>query len=239
MYISFNHIIKNCKAVIKILTVNVCLLILFGCTTSKMIIVPEELKSSHLLQVVGNENSWKLDIGSYRVYNIVDINEKILLNDTWNTNAEIKSYEFILSSPYSKKYSCYVEFPFTTLEESIFRCAFTNIENEYDHGRVIDTTLYLFDKTLTIMPYYEYVGKKVNSKNNALGYLFLQSKTPVALINISNYNNESLWLNTTLEKDVQDYIVATSAGIVLKYRKWYDRETNFQDSQFGEQKLSG
>lgn len=211
-------------------------LLLISCIKPVKIIVPENMQTIPAMPVIGAENSWRLDFGGFHAYNIMDSDGRILLTDARNASYDIKSFEFMLSTAGGTQYECYCEFPMKTLDDETFRCMFQNIYNQFDLGKLTDGVLSTSYGEITIEGYYEFEGKKAESKKVLVGYLFKDSDSTIGLVDVSNTNNETVWIDPLLDLHKQIMVAAGSTSLILKHRKWYegfydniDQETS-QDS---------
>ncbi len=75
---------------------------------------------------------------------------------------------------------------------------------------------------MTIEGYYDFEGKKSNSKKGLVGYIFIDSDKNIGLIDISNTNNETVWIDPSLDLHKQIMVAACSTSLILKHRKWYE-----------------
>ena len=210
--------------------------ILISCIKPVEIIIPDSMRSVPAMPVVGAENSWKLDFGNFHVYNIVNVPGGVLITDARNTSYEIKAFEFYLNTAANTQYRGYCEFPMKTLDDETFSCIFQNVYNQFDTGELNNMTLTSPSGEIKIKPYYEHVGKKPNSRNTLVGYMFIDSGAEVGLVDVSNVNSETVWINPNLEIHKQVMIAAGATSFILKHRMWYqafyqradqDVQTNF------------
>lgn len=197
------------------------LLILFSCVKPVEIIIPDGFQQIPALPVSGSDKSWKLDFGGFHIYNITDVNSRVFLTDARNTSYDIKSFEYFMNTAGNTQYRCYCEFPMRTLDDETFRCQFQNLYNQFDSIQLTDRVISSPSGDILIQEYYEYHGKKPNSKNTLVGYLFTDSGNQVGLVDVSNVNNETVWIEPAVEPHKQIMIAAGAASLILKHRKWY------------------
>ncbi len=197
-------------------------ILLSSCIKPVKIIVPETMQNVPAMPVVGTENSWRLDFGGFHAYNIMDSDSRILLTDARNSTYDIKSFEFIMSTAGGTQYECYCEFPMKSLDDKTFQCVYQNVYNEFDIGKLVDRELSSSSGGITIEGYYEFEGKKSNSKNILVGYLFKEGDKYIGLVDVSNTNNETVWIDPMLDLHKQIMIAAGSTSFILKHRKWYE-----------------
>ncbi|MEE9574201.1 MAG: hypothetical protein V3W20_14195 [Candidatus Neomarinimicrobiota bacterium] len=195
--------------------------LLISCIKPIKIIVPENMQSFVAMSVVGTENSWRLDFGGFHAYNITDSDSHILLTDAQNVSYDIKSFEFMMKTAGGTQYECYCEFPMKSLDDETFRCMFQNVYNQFDIGKLTDRAFSTSSGEITIEGYYEFEGKKDDSKKVLVGYIFKDSENDIGLVDISNTNNETVWIDPLLDLHKQIMVAAGSASLILKYRKWY------------------
>ena len=195
-------------------------LLITNCIAPVKIEVPEGMMIFPELKVIGNDNSWKIDFGPYHVYNIRDTNERVLLTDAWYQTNEIISYEFTLQTGDNKKYHCYCEFPVETNDDKIFRGIYTNMENNFDNGNIVDSMLVANWGNIKIEPYYKSQNQKSDSKNRLMGYLFTDSEVGVGLTDIYNTNNESIWIDSSLNTSKQNHLAILSISYIIKHMKF-------------------
>ncbi len=197
-------------------------LIFIGCIKPVKIIVPDDLQSFPAMPVVGTENSWRLDFGGFHAYNIMDSDSRILLTDARNSTYDINSFEFIMSTAGGTQYECYCEFPMKSLDDETFQCMYQNVYNEFDIGKLVDRGLSSSSGEITVEGYYDFEGKKNDSKNVLVGYLFKDGGKYIGLVDVSNTNNETVWIDPALDLHKQIMVAAGSASFILKHRKWYE-----------------
>lgn len=198
------------------------LVIFTGCIKPVNIIVPENMQNIPAMPVVGTENSWRLDFGGFHAYNILDSDSRILLTDARNASYDIKSFEFIMSTAGGIQYECYCEFPMKTLDDETFRCTFQNVYNQFDLGQLTDRVISSSSGEIAIEGYYEFEGNKSGSKKAIVGYLFKDSDNNIGLVDISNTNNETVWIDPSIDLHKQIMVAAGSTSLILKHRKWYE-----------------
>jgi hypothetical protein len=198
-----------------------------GCIKPIKIIVPENMQTLPAMPVVGTENSWRLDFGGFHAYNIMDSDSRVLLTDARNASYDIRSFEFIMSTAGGTQYECYCEFPMKSLDDETFRCMFQNIYNQFDLGKLTDGALSTSTGEITIEGYYEFEGKKSGSRKVLVGYLFKDLDNNIGLVDVSNTNNETVWIDPALDLHKQIMVAAGSTSLILKHRKWYE---GFYDS---------
>ena len=196
--------------------------VLFSCIKPVQIIVPDSLQAVPAMPVVGTEDSWKLDFGGFHAYNIADSDSRILLTDAKNTSYDIRSFEFLMNTTGNTQYQCYCEFPMKSLDDETFRCVFQNVYNQFDTVELTDKVITSLSGDILIEEYYEYVGKKPNSKNNLIGYVFSDSENQVGMVDVSNVNSETVWINPVIDLQKQIIIAASATSLILKHRKWYE-----------------
>jgi hypothetical protein len=194
---------------------------LFSCVKPVEIVIPDGFQQIPALPVTGSEKSWKLDFGGFHAYNITDSNSRVFLTDARNMSYDIRSFEYFMNTAGSTQYRCYCEFPMKALDDETFRCIFENVYNQFDIGRLTDRIINSQSGDITIEEYYEYHGMKPNSKNTLVGYIFLDSGNQVGLVDVSNINNETVWINPGIEMHKQVMIAAGATSLILKHRKWY------------------
>ncbi len=211
-------------------------LLLISCIKPVKIIIPEKMQNIPAMPVVGTENSWRLDFGGFHAYNILSSDSRILLTDARNASYDIKSFEFMISTAGGTQYECYCEFPMKALDDETFRCTFQNVYNQFDLGKLTDRVISATSGEITIEGYYEFEGNKPGSKKVLVGYLFNDSDKNIGLVDVSNTNNETVWIDPSLDLHKQIMVAAGSTSLILKHRKWYegfydniDQETS-QDS---------
>ncbi len=193
-----------------------------GCIKPVNIIVPDSLQAVPAMPVVGTENSWKLDFGDFHAYNITDSDSRVLLTDARNSSYDIKSFEFFMNTIGNTQYQCYCEFPMKSLDDETFRCMFQNVYNQFDTGQLTDRIVSYSSGEISIEEYYEHAGKKSDSKNTLVGYLFIDSGNQIGMVDVSNINNETVWINPGIEMHKQIMVAASATSLVLKHRKWYE-----------------
>lgn len=205
--------------------------ILISCIKPVKIVVPENMQSFITMPVVGTESSWRLDFGGFHAYNIMNSNSRILLTDARNTSYDIKSFEFMMSTTGGTQYECYCEFPMKSLDDETFRCMFQNVYNQFDIGKLSDRVLSTSSGEIAIEGYYEFEGKKSGSKKVLVGYLFKDSDSNIGLVDVSNTNNETVWIDPLLDLHKQIMLAAASTSLILKHRKWYEGFYNKIDQE--------
>lgn len=194
---------------------------LFSCIKPVEIIIPDSMHQIPALPVSGSENSWKIDFGGFHAYNITDLNSRVMLTDARNMSYDIISYEFYMNTTGNTQYRCYCEFPLKTLDDETFRGIFQNLYNQFDTGELTDHTISSLSGEISVKPYYEYHGKKQNSKSVLVGYLFIDDGHEVGLVDVSKTNTETVWINPNIEMHKQIMIAAGATSYILKHRKWY------------------
>jgi len=197
-------------------------LLLISCIKPVKIIIPDYMETIPAMPVVGTGNSWKLDFGGFHAYNIKDINSRVLLTDARNASYDIKSFEFIINTAGGAQYECYGEFPMKSLDDETFRCIYQNVYNQFDTGKLTDRVISSSSGEILIEEYYEHDGMKPGSKNILVGYLFKDSENYVGLVDVSNVNAETVWIDTALDQHKQIMVAASSTSLILKHRKWYE-----------------
>lgn len=195
--------------------------ILISCIKPVKIIVPENMQNFAAMPVVGTENSWRLDFGGFHAYNIMDSDGRILLTDARNATYDIKSFEFMMSTVGGTQYECYCEFPMKSIDDETFRCIFQNVYNQFDIGKLTDGVFSTSSGEIIIEGYYEFEDNKSGSKKVLVGYLFKDSDNNIGLVDVSNTNNETVWIDPSLDLHKQIMVAAGSTSLILKYRKWY------------------
>ena len=209
------------KHLLKI-TIILILAIFTGCIKPVKIIIPDQMQNIPALPVVGTENSWRLDFGGFHAYNIKDRDSRVLLTDAINSSYDIKSFEFIISTAGGTQFECYCEFPMKALDDETFRCTYQNVYNEFDIGKLTDRVVSSSSGEIEIIGYFEFEGKKPNSKNVLVGYMFMDSDKKVGLVDVSNTSNETVWIDPSLDLHKQIMVAASSTSLILKHRKWYE-----------------
>jgi hypothetical protein len=209
---------KKTKNIISLVLV----LFIFGCIKPVDIIIPDSMRTIPAMSVVGTEDSWKLDFGNFHAYNIQNTNSRIFLTDARNSSYDIKSFEFFLETPGNMQYQCYCEFPMKALDDEIFRCMFQNSYNQFDTGELNDRLVASSSGNIKIEGYYKHVESKPGSKKAIVGYLFTDSGNQVGLVDVSNTNSETVWINPELDMHKQIMIAASASSLILKHRKWYE-----------------
>ena len=205
----------------KILTLLI-VLVFISCIKPVKIIIPENMQNIPAMPVVGTENSWRLDFGGFHAYNIKDSDSRILLTDARNASYDIKSFEFMMSTAGGTQYECYCEFPMKSIDDETFRCMFQNVYNKFDVGKLTDRKLSSSSGEITIEGYFEFEGKKSDSKNVLVGYMYKDSDKLIGLVDVSNTNNETVWIDPSLDLHKQIMVAASSTSLILKHRKWYE-----------------
>ena len=198
------------------------LLLLISCIKPVTIIIPEKMQNIPAMPVIGTENSWRLDFGGFHAYNIFDSDSHVLLTDARNTSYDIRSFEFMISTAGGTQYECYCEFPMKALDDETFRCTFQNVYNQFDLGKITDRVISASSGEIAIEGYYEFEGNKSGSKKVLVGYLFKDSDKNVGLVDVSNTNNETVWIDPSLDLHKQIMVAASSTSLILKHRKWYE-----------------
>lgn len=205
----------------KLLLLPLLAFILISCIKPVEIIVPDSMRPVPAMPVTGTENSWKLDFGGFHIYNIADTPGGVLITDARNTSYEIKAFEFYMNTVGNTQYRGYCEFPMKTLDDETFSCVFQNVYNQYDTGTLNNLIISSPSGEIIVKPYFEFVGKKPGSRNALVGYLFIDSGTEVGLVDVSNVNNETVWINPNIEIHKQMMLAAGATSYILKHRKWY------------------
>jgi len=213
------------KHSIKILLFVASILVI-SCIKPVKIIVPESLQNCPTMPVVGTENSWRLDFGGFHAYKIKDRDSRILLTDARNTSYDIKAFEYFLTTTGGAQYDCYCEFPIKSLDDETLRCIFQNANNQFDIGELTDRIIGTATGDITIEGYYEREGKKSGSNKTLVGYLFKDSEQDIGLVDVSNTNNETVWIQPDIDLHKQIMVAAAATSFVLKHRKWYDEFQN-------------
>lgn len=199
----------------------VLVLILFSCIKPVEIVIPDSMKPISAMPVTGAENSWKLDFGSYHIYNITDAAGRVLITDARNSSYDIVAFEFYLNTVGNTQYRGYCEFPMKTLDDETFRCVFQNVYNQFDTAELNNMTISSPSGEIVVKPYFEYVGKKSGSRNTLVGYVFIDEGNEVGLVDVSKIGDETVWINPNLEMHKQTMIAAGATSYILKHRKWY------------------
>ncbi len=205
--------------------------ILISCIKPVKIVVPDNMQNIPAMPVVGTEKSWRLDFGGFHAYNIIDSDSRIFLTDARNASYDIKSFEFMMSTAGGTQYECYCEFPMKSLDDETFRCMFQNVYNQFDIGKLTDRSLSTSSGEITIEGYYEFEGMKSGSKKVLVGYLFMDSDNTIGLVDVSNTNNETVWIDPSLDLHKQIMVAAGSTSLILKHRKWYEGFYNNIDQE--------
>jgi len=200
----------------------IIILFIIGCVKPVEIIVPDSMRIIPAMPVVGTEDSWKLDFGDYHAYNIANANSRIFLTDARNSSYDVRSFEFFMNAPGNLQYQCYCEFPMKSLDDETFRCAFQNSYNQFDTGELTNRVVSSSSGDILIEGYYEHIGSKPGSKKAIVGYLFIDSGNQVGLVDVSNTNSETVWINPEIDMHKQIMIAASATSLVLKHRKWYE-----------------
>ena len=200
------------------ITINI---LINGCMKPINITVPDSIKHFQAMPVFGTENSWKLDFGGVHVFKIQDLDSRILLVDPRNSSYNIKSFEFTMNTIGNTLHQCYCEFPIKNKDDNTLRCIYQDIYNQLDSGQLTDSLISSSFADITIKEYFEYDGKLPDSKVVLVGYLFKYSGKYVGLVDISNMNDETVWIDPSLELRKQVIIAAGATSIILKHRKWY------------------
>jgi len=195
--------------------------LLISCIKPVEIIIPDSFRSIPSMPVTGADNSWKLDFGNYHVYNITDAQGGVLITDAKNLSYDIRAFEFYLNTAGNTQYRGYCEFPMKTLDDETFSCMFQNVYNQFDTAQLTSMMITSPSGEIKIDPYYEHAGKKEGSKNTIVGYMFTDAGNEIGLVDISNVNNETVWINPNIEMHKQLMIAAGSTSLILKQRKWY------------------
>jgi hypothetical protein len=99
---------------------------------------------------------------------------------------------------------------------------FQNVYNQFDTVELTDRVITSLSGDILIEEYYEYVGKKPNSKNNLVGYVFSDSGNQIGMVDVSNVNSETVWINPTIDLQKQIIIAAGATSLILRHRKWYE-----------------
>ena len=206
---------------------------LISCIKPVQVIVPDSMQAVPAMPVIGTENSWKLDFGGFHAYNITDSNSRVLLTDARNSSYDIRSFEFFMNTTGNTQYQCYCEFPMKTLDDETFRCVFQNVYNQFDTGKLTDRVISSSSGDIIIEEYYEHVDKKPGSKNTLVGYLFVDEGNNVGLVDISNVNDETVWINPNLDAHKQIMVAASATSLILKHRKWYEAFYDKADQDTG------
>ena len=196
-------------------------IIFISCIKPVKIIIPENMQNISAMPVVGTEHSWKLDFGGFHAYDIKDGDSRILLTDARNSSYDIKSFEFIMNTTGNTQYQCYCEFPMKSLDDETFQCIYQNVYNQFDTGKLTDRIITTSSGDITIEEYYEHDSMKPGSKNLLVGYLFKDSDKSIGLVDVSNTNNETVWIDPSIDLHKQIMVAAGAASFVLKHRKWY------------------
>jgi len=207
--------------------------ILASCIKPVNIVVPDDMLGIPAMPVVGTENSWKLDFGGFHAYNIKDNDSRVLLTDARNSSYEIKSFEFIMNTTGNTQYNCYCEFPMKSLDDETFQCIYQNVYDQFDTGKLTDRIISSSSGDMTIEEHYEHEGMKPGSKNVLVGYLIKDSDKYVGLVDVSNVNDETVWIEPSLDMHKQIMVAATSTSLVLKHRKWYEGFYSKSDADRG------
>lgn len=205
--------------------------ILISCIKPVKIVVPDNMQNIPAMPVVGTEKSWRLDFGGFHAYNIIDSDSRIFLTDARNASYDIKSFEFMMSTAGGTQYECYCEFPMKSLDDETFRCMFQNVYNQFDVGKLTDRSLSTSSGEITIEGYYEFEGMKSGSKKVLVGYMFMDSDNTIGLVDVSNTNNETVWIDPSLDLHKQIMVAAGSTSLILKHRKWYEGFYNNIDQE--------
>ena len=207
------------------------LLLLISCIKPVKIIIPEKMQNIPAMPVVGTENSWRLDFGGFHTYNIFDSDSRVLLTDARNASYDIRSFEFMISTAGGTQFECYCEFPMKALDDETFMCTFQNVYNQFDLGKLTDRVISASSGEIAIETYYEFEGNKPGSKKVLVGYLFMDSGINVGLVDVSNTNNETVWIDPSLDLHKQIMVAASSTSLILKHRKWYKSFYNNLDQE--------
>lgn len=213
------------------ISILIIVIMFFSCIKPVKIVVPENMQSFIAMPVVGTESSWRLDFGGFHAYNIIDSDSRIFLTDARNASYDIKSFEFMMSTAGGTQYECYCEFPMKSLDDETFRCMFQNVYNQFDIGKLTDRVLSASSGDITIEGYYEFEGKKSGSKKVLVGYLFKDLASTIGLVDVSNTNNETVWIDPLLDLHKQIMVAAGSTSLILKHRKWYEGFYNKIDQE--------
>lgn len=201
-----------------------------GCARHLEIDVPVELQSAIHVPVQGEENSWTMSFGQYRVYDIYDREGRVLMTDYKDLSYDVKSFEFTIEDAGGYKWGCWCEFPMRSAWEEIFRFNLQDLHNPLYKWELVDTVVTRLDDKLVVKSYFK--GKKKRLLGKILmGYTLTYNGQLVALVDVANTNDESFYVLPNLEPEIQMLVAATGAALILKQRKWnqYQNELEARD----------
>jgi hypothetical protein len=175
------------------------------------------------MPITSAPGSWQLNFGGIHIYNINDIDSRILLVDSKYTLYRIKSFEFTMKTIDNTQYQCYCEFPLRrVMDDKTISCIFQDVNNQLETGQLIDGVISSSFGDISVEEYFEYDDKESDSKDVLIGYLFKDSGKNVGLVDISNRYNETVWIDPSIDLQKQVLIAAGATSFILKHRKWYE-----------------
>ena len=194
--------------------------LLSSCMKPVNITIPDGMERFQAMPITFD--SWQLNFGGIHIYNINDIDSRILLVDFKNTQYRIKSFEFTMTTIDNTQHQCYCEFPLRRgMDDKTISCIFQDVNNQLETGQLIDGVISSSFGDISVEEYFEYDDKESDSKDVLIGYLFKDSGKNVGLVDISNRFNETVWIDPSSDLQKQVLIAAGATSFILKHRKWH------------------